>query len=423
MAPNTRSTRRDTTPPRHQVGTEHDTPSRVRFQSALKQYGSITRAAKAEKIAPSTAKRWSKQFKQYGSPALRRTRKLSKRLGRPSKLSPSKYKMLISPTRNPVRDQIYEAQIAFHNLGVTKRTLRYGLDKNTKGAKRYKMPYINKVLTPKNLQQRVAYGNRRLHKGVMDFWQYCEFTDEFHLDPLQMKQSHMLREQGTRNNAENFQQRPKLEGVTLHVAGWVTWDYRIEELIFYNEKSELPRDQQPQKKYKPWKRPSWSEARYQQALEDWEASKGPTEHVEAKGNSMTQKYYVDNIQPHYIKAINAFRLQDSSHKGFYLVEDGDPSHGMRKRGSAQRARDDNWITNIEHPPNSPDLNPIEGIWLILKERVRQRTWHSIAELKQVVQEEWRKIDQNEIRARIVEMPWRCRRLVATGGAPIRSEMW
>ena len=32
---------------------------------------------------------------------------------------------------------------------------------------------------------------------------------------------------------------------------WVTWDYRIEELIFYNEKSELPRDQQPQKKYKP----------------------------------------------------------------------------------------------------------------------------------------------------------------------------
>ncbi|KAI4264580.1 MAG: hypothetical protein L6R35_007294 [Caloplaca aegaea] len=199
-----------------------------------------------------------------------------------------------------------------------------------------------------------------------------------------MAQGHILREEGTRLDVENIQQRPKLKGVTLHVAGWVTWDYRIEKLIFYNEKSDLPRDQQPHPNYKPWKRPSWTEERYQQAIEDWEASKPPKEHVEAKGNSMNQEYYVKHVQPHYIKAINAFRLQNSKHRGFYLVEDGDPSHGMRKRGPAQRARDDNWITNIEHPSNSPDLNPIEGIWLILKERVRKRTWQSIVELKRIV---------------------------------------
>ena len=76
---------------------------------------------------------------------------------------------------------------------------------------------------------------------------------------------------------------------------------------------------------------------------------------------MTQEYYVKHVQPHYIKAINAFRLQNSNYRGYYLVEDGDPSHGMRKLGLAAQQRTLNWITNIEHPSNSPDLNPIEGI--------------------------------------------------------------
>ena len=45
------------------------------------------------------------------------------------------------------------------------------------------------------------------------------------------------------------------------------------------------------------------------------------------------------------------------------------------------------------------------------------------ELKQVIQEEWHKIDISEIRARIAEMPERCRLLVKTGGKPIKSDLW
>ncbi|KIM94531.1 hypothetical protein OIDMADRAFT_135305, partial [Oidiodendron maius Zn] len=72
---------------------------------------------------------------------------------------------------------------------------------------------------------------------------------------------------------------------------------------------------------------------------------------------------------------------------------------------------------------SPDLNPTEGVWNILKQRVRKRTWRTLKEYKLVCQDEWDKITMEEVRARIAEMPDRCKRLVKTDGAPIKSHLW
>jgi transposase len=83
----------------------------------------------------------------------------------------------------------------------------------------------------------------------------------------------------------------------------------------------------------------------------------------------------------------------------------------------------NWIDSLFHPAQSPDLNPIEAVWNILKQRVRQRIWNSIEELKAILQEEWSKITMQEVRARIQDMPRRCKLLVETGGAPIKSAQW
>lgn len=47
----------------------------------------------------------------------------------------------------------------------------------------------------------------------------------------------------------------------------------------------------------------------------------------------------------------------------------------------------------------------------------------MAEYKAIVRDEWGKITMKEVRARIAEMPERCKRLVKTGGAPIKSSLW
>src|SRR5277367_590794 len=127
MAPHTRSQRLETPPPQRLRGTQADTIQKGRFfnawdaRDATDTLGAICKVA--ETTEP-TARRWLKQREQLGSPALRRTRKLSNRLGRRSKVSDETCQMLVSPSRNPVRDQLYEAQIEYHHLPIKARQLK-----------------------------------------------------------------------------------------------------------------------------------------------------------------------------------------------------------------------------------------------------------------------------------------------------------
>lgn len=160
-----------------------------------------------------------------------------------------------------------------------------------------------------------------------------------------------------------------------------------------------------------------------------------------QGNSMTQQYYHDEILPMYIDAIQQARFSQNSilpNKSgelvdLWLQEDNDGSHGHGRPSKkpkkkalpslATLLKEHNWIATLDHPPQSPDLNPIEGIWCILKQRVRKRLWKTLDELKEVIQDEWSKITMEEVRERISDMPERCSLLVKTGGAPIKGQKW
>ena len=65
---------------------------------------------------------------------------------------------------------------------------------------------------------------------------------------------------------------------------------------------------------------------------------------------------------------------------------------------------------------------MEACWNILKVRVRKRIWNSLDEYKEVIQDEWSKITMAEVRARIAKMLDRCRRVVESRGAPIKSDL-
>ncbi len=52
----------------------------------------------------------------------------------------------------------------------------------------------------------------------------------------------------------------------------------------------------------------------------------------------------------------------------------------------------NRVKVIQWPSMSPDLNPIEHLWGILKRQVEHHSPSSIQSLKEVILEEWKKID-------------------------------
>ena len=154
---------------------------------------------------------------------------------------------------------------------------------------------------------------------------------------------------------------------------------------------------------------------------EWEAKKPYNVEVKVKGNAITQKYYIDRLLPVYIEAVESIRLIDD--KLWLLQEDRDPSYGMKKRGLAEEYKEAHNIQNLSYSAQSLDLNPIEGIWNIIKQRLRRRIFDSEEEMKEALQEEWDKITMEEIRHCIADMPRRCAELVKYSGKPIRGNKW
>ena len=66
------------------------------------------------------------------------------------------------------------------------------------------------------------------------------------------------------------------------------------------------------------------------------------------------------------------------------------------------------IPKFEWVSNSPDFNPIERIWTILKRRIQRRRAServtTVSEMKAVLVEEWEKITVGEINREIDKLP-------------------
>jgi hypothetical protein len=161
MAPNTRSTTRSSTPPYRFANTEWHTPLKSRFFTLYdKRDPSQSERSICEflQVPRSTARHWLSQRDRLGSPAKRKTRKLSQNMGRPCKVSKEVTSLLISPSRNRVRDQPLPAQIRYHNLSVSERTLQRAFSRNTNKASLYKQAYVQKEISEQNHGARWEYG-------------------------------------------------------------------------------------------------------------------------------------------------------------------------------------------------------------------------------------------------------------------------
>ena len=90
---------------------------------------------------------------------------------------------------------------------------------------------------------------------------------------------------------------------------------------------------------------------------------------------------------------------------FVLMEDNASCHDS---DWTNQEREVEGIAKVDWPPNSPDFNPIEKIWTLIKRRIQRRRGleriTTIGQMKSVLKEEWEKITVVEINAQISLLP-------------------
>jgi len=96
-----------------------------------------------------------------------------------------------------------------------------------------------------------------------------------------------------------------------------------------------------------------------------------------------------------------------------FVQDNDPKHKSRKATDLLNKLAPDRIQN--HPPNSPDLNPIEDTWSILDGKLKQMTITNVHSLKKCLKKAWNDLNVDEMRNSIDSMPARLKECLEQKG--------
>jgi len=95
-----------------------------------------------------------------------------------------------------------------------------------------------------------------------------------------------------------------------------------------------------------------------------------------------------------------------------LQEDNYPKHQSKL---AKKWRHDNGIDRMDWPAASPDLNPIENVWAILKLNVRKPRPSSPKQLIRYIREEWKGLTPEYAQVLVSSMPRRIKAVIPAKG--------
>jgi transposase len=70
---------------------------------------------------------------------------------------------------------------------------------------------------------------------------------------------------------------------------------------------------------------------------------------------------------------------------------------------------------MKWPANSPDLNPIENVWRLLKYRVGKRFPKTDKEVRQYIKEEWERLQVDDFKKYIDQMHEHCEAVILANG--------
>ncbi len=101
---------------------------------------------------------------------------------------------------------------------------------------------------------------------------------------------------------------------------------------------------------------------------------------------------------------------------FIFQQDLAPAHTAK---STKSWFNDHGVTVLDWPANSPDLNPIENIWGIVKRKMRDTRPNNADDLKATVKETWASIPPQQCHKMITSMPRRIEAVIKAKGAPTK----
>ncbi len=101
---------------------------------------------------------------------------------------------------------------------------------------------------------------------------------------------------------------------------------------------------------------------------------------------------------------------------FIFQQDLAPAHTAK---GTKSWFNDHGVTVLDWPPNSPDLNPIENLWGIVKRKMRDTRPNNADDLKAAIKETWASIQPQQCHKLITSMPHRIEAVIKAKGAPTK----
>jgi transposase len=124
--------------------------------------------------------------------------------------------------------------------------------------------------------------------------------------------------------------------------------------------------------------------------------------------TMTSARYIQMLDEHFLPTARKMFGKD-----LIFAQDNAPCH---KSKVAIKYFRENQIELLPWPAGSPDLNPIENLWGILKANVAKRFPKTKSQLEQFAAEEWAKIPQEVVKNTILSLPARIAQVIDRNGA-------
>ena len=129
-------------------------------------------------------------------------------------------------------------------------------------------------------------------------------------------------------------------------------------------------------------------------------------------------YFVENNTINSEKYLAMLKDKLNIHMNVYqcnvFTQDGAPCHRTKKVTEYLNSEK---IEILQRPGNSPDLNPIENLWSIMKDEVAEKMPSNANEMTEAIKQVWvREIPQEYCKSLTNSMPKRLAAVIQNGGS-------